>query len=306
MQDVILQIDNLGKQYQDFWAVKNLSLTVRQGEIYGFLGRNGAGKTTTIRMIMSLIRPTEGKITLFGKAQSEWGKDLFRQIGVTIEYPGFYPSLTARENLLIYARMMCVTNDRINEVLAYMGIEKAANQQVRRFSLGMKQRLGLARALLHKPKLIILDEPTNGLDPAGILEIRGMIKHLAEEERITFFVSSHILSEVEKMATRIGIIHQGSLVEEVDLATLQKEEQSYVELRVDDSERAVKLLQDRLGSKNVLTLSQQSIRIQLNDEKSETINRLLHEHGFAVPHFALHRETLEDRFMKLTGGKEKE
>lgn len=302
MQDVILHIDRLGKRYQNHWAVKDLSLTVNRGEIYGFLGRNGAGKTTTIRMIMSLIRPTKGEILLFGKTQAEWGRDLFRHLGVTIEYPGFYPHLTARENLLLYARMMDVTVERVDEALSYMGIEKAAHQPVRRFSLGMKQRLGLARALLHQPAFIILDEPTNGLDPAGIREIRKMIKQLAEEEDITFFVSSHILSEVEKLATKIGIIHQGVLMEEIDLTTLQREEQTYIEIRVDDGERAMRFLQNQLGFKNVTMLPQQLIRVQLRDEKPEMINRLLHEHHFAVPHFALHRETLEDRFMKLTGG----
>lgn len=302
MTKPILKLTNIGKKYNDRWAVKDLNLTVRKGEIYGFLGRNGAGKTTTIRMIMDLIKPTRGAIELFGLPKERLGKELFKRIGATIEYPGFYPNLTARENLYYNAKMFGVKPARINEVLSFMGLSEAANRVVKGFSLGMKQRLGLARALLHNPELIILDEPTNGLDPAGIKEIRETIKRLNQELNITIFVSSHILPEVEQMATRVGIIHNGTLAEEVSLEEIRQQGKSYLELGVNEPNTAMQVLGNQLATSKFEVQENGRLRVFGFRNKPEQVNRILIEAGMDVSHLTLHQETLEDRFMRITGG----
>lgn len=300
--ELILRASNLGKQYNSHWAVRDLNLTVQKGEIYGFLGRNGAGKTTTIRMIMDLIKPSMGEIQLFGVPQGKLGKDLFRRIGATIEYPGFYPNLTAQENLYYNAQIFGVKKSRIHEVLKFMGLSDAANRVVKGFSLGMKQRLGLARALLHDPDLLILDEPTNGLDPAGIKEIRETIKRLNQKHGITIFVSSHILSEVEQMATRVGIIHNGALVEEIRLDEMHQQGKRYLELKVSEPEKAINFMRDTLGVGKIEQQESGLLHVYDQLDRPEWVNRSLMEAGIDVYQLMLHQETLENRFMRITGG----
>lgn len=221
--DNILRTYDLTKEYKKFTAVKGLNMNIEKGDIYGFLGENGAGKTTTIRMIMGLIRPTSGEIELFSEKSSNKNRNFLQRIGSMIEYPGFYPNLTAKENLEIHRRMIGVQEkDSIEDSLKIVGIADVKDKQVKNFSLGMKQRLGIARALLHHPEFLILDEPTNGLDPIGIKEIRELIIDLCHKQGITFLISSHILSEIQQMATKIGIIHKGVLVEEISYEELQK------------------------------------------------------------------------------------
>ncbi|MEG6522451.1 ABC transporter ATP-binding protein [Desulfotomaculum sp. 1211_IL3151] len=302
LNEPILKLSKLSKQYHDQWAVKDLTLTVHRGEIYGFLGRNGAGKTTTIRMIVDLIKPTQGDIQLFGLPKAKFGKDLFRRIGATIEYPGFYPNLTAKENLYYNAKMFGIKETRINEVLNFMGLREAANRVVKGFSLGMKQRLGLARALLHNPDFIILDEPTNGLDPAGIKEIRETIQRLNQEQHKTILISSHILPEVEQMATRVGIIHKGTLADEISLEEIHAKGKRYLELKVNDPQTAIQLLKNRLGMQKVDLLNNGFIQASGQLNRPERVNRVLIESGIEVSHITLHQETLEDRFMRITGG----
>lgn len=304
LNEPVLKISNLGKQYDDRWAVRNLNLTVRKGEIYGFLGRNGAGKTTTIRMIMDLIKPTQGEIQLFGVPKAKLGKELFRRIGATIEYPGFYPNLTARENLYYNAKMFSISEARIDEVLSFMGLSEAANRVVKGFSLGMKQRLGLARVLLHNPDFIILDEPTNGLDPAGIKEIRETIKRLNQEHNITILVSSHILPEVEQMASRVGIIHNGTLVEELTLAEIHQQGNTFLELKVNDTRKAMDVVKEKLGIEKIDQLENCMLHVFGQLDQPELVNRTLIQSGIDVAHVVLRQETLEDRFMKITGGEE--
>lgn len=282
----------------------DLNLTVRKGEIFGFLGRNGAGKTTTIRMIMDLIKPTKGEIQLFGVPKAKLGKGLFRRIGATIEYPGFYPNLTARENLYYNARMFGIDEARIDEVLSFMGLSDAADRVVKGFSLGMRQRLGLARVLLHNPDFIILDEPTNGLDPAGIKEIRETIQRLNCEHNITVLVSSHILPEVEQMASRIGIIHNGTLVDEFTLEEIHQQGNTFLELKVNDAGRAMDVMKKKLGIEKFGQLDNGMLRVSGRLDKPELINRTLIQAGIDVSHIASHQETLEDRFMRITGGEE--
>ncbi|AEG59734.1 ABC transporter ATP-binding protein [Desulforamulus ruminis] len=301
-QQAILSLSNLSKRYDDHWAVQNLNIQVAPGAIFGFLGRNGAGKTTTIRMIMNLIRPTSGEIRLFGKTNKELKADLFKRMAATIEYPGFYLNLTARENLLYCAKMRNLSTRKVNEMLELFDLKEAANRLTREFSLGMKQRLGLARALLHEPELMILDEPTNGLDPAGIQEIREMIKKLNREKGITILFSSHILSEVEQISSKVAIIHEGKLVDEFTLEQFKKESKHFIALKASNQTGAVQLLNSKFNTRCQVMDG----LIQIPDVKiqPEIVNRILIENGIDISHLSLYSETLEDRFMRLTGGKD--
>lgn len=223
-KDHIIKTHNLTKRYKNQTAVDSLNITVGKGEIYGFLGQNGAGKTTTIRMLLGLARPTSGEIELFGKSIKYGSYDHYRRIGFVLENPGFYPNLTAVENLEINKRMMGLkSEDSIKNVLDMVGLPDTGKKPVKKFSMGMKQRLGIARALLHNPELLILDEPINGLDPIGIKEIRQLIQDLSTQKNVTIFVSSHILSEIQNLTSKIGIIHMGRLLKEIDLEAINKE-----------------------------------------------------------------------------------
>lgn len=200
----IIEINNLTKQYGSQIAVNNLSITVESGQIYGFLGRNGAGKTTTIRMLLGLIKPTKGNIKIFEKEFESNKTEILKNIGAMVETPGFYSNLTAKENLTINAKILGIQKENaIEEVLEIVGLASEKVKLFKNYSLGMKQRLGIARALLHNPELLILDEPTNGLDPIGIKEIRKLIKDLAQSRNITILISSHILSEIEQLVDKV-------------------------------------------------------------------------------------------------------
>lgn len=219
----IIQTYNLTKTYKNTNVVDGLNLNVKRGQIYGFLGQNGAGKTTTLRMILNLIKPSSGEVKLFGEVNPS--REVYKKIGAIIEYPGFYPNLTGEENLEIHRRMMEIENkEYIKDALETAGLDLSTikNKKVKNYSLGMKQRLGLARALLHKPELLILDEPTNGLDPIGIKTMRDTLIDLCNKKGITILISSHLLSEIEHLATEIAIIHKGHLLEEIDYKELQR------------------------------------------------------------------------------------
>lgn len=300
----ILQVSQLGKRYGEQWAVKDLHLTIKPGEIYGFLGRNGAGKTTTIRMIVGLIKPSTGCIELFGQPSEQSGASVFNRIAATIEYPGLYPNLTARENLLYYAKVRGVPETQITDVLSLFGLTDAADRVASGFSLGMKQRLGLARAMLHQPELVILDEPTNGLDPAGIKEIRESIRRINIERNVTIMLSSHILSEVEQVATRVGIIHKGQLVDEFSLADFHNRSEQYLEIKASDTAKACCVLAEKMAIASCKVTEQGLLIIAGADINAAAINRALIENGIEVSHLSVFKETLEDRFMRLTGGNE--
>lgn len=240
----IIQTQNLTKKFGSASAVQGLSLTVAEGEIYGFLGLNGAGKTTTIRMLLGMIAPTSGSITLFGKDLTR-KSDIWNDVGYMVETPHAYPDLSVWENLEIIARLRGIfSKNVVNEVIERLHLTQYRDKQVKHLSLGNVQRLGLAKALMHKPKLLLLDEPINGLDPAGILEVREMLQELARSGT-TVFLSSHILSEMAKLATRIGIIHAGRLLKQVftrDLSDLLERE---LLIRTGDNQATMKLLQER-------------------------------------------------------------
>lgn len=299
----IIKTTQLTKAYGDQIAVDNLNMTVKQGQIYGFLGQNGAGKTTTIRMLLGLIKPTRGDIEMFGEHLYAKQKEILRRVGSIVEFSGFYENLTARENLLINAKLMGVhKKNAIEETLDIVGLQHESAKLVGKYSLGMKQRLGIARAILHHPELLILDEPTNGLDPIGIKEIRKLIKSLAEERKITILISSHILSEVEQLADHIGIIHQGKLLEEISFAELRRRNRKFLEFQVSNDNRAAMLLEQHFDISDYEVHDGGIIRVYSHIGQQGQINKMLVDHDIEVTRIALSEDGLEDYFIQLIGG----
>ena len=299
----ILQTRNLTKRYGNKTVVNDLNMNINKGDIYGFLGQNGAGKTTTLRMIMGLIQSTAGEIEVFGsKLDQKDQNKIMERIGVIIEYPGFYLNLTAEENLEIHRRLMGMGNkESIEEALAIVGLLEAKDQKVKGYSLGMKQRLGIARAILHHPEFLVLDEPLNGLDPVGIKEIRQLFLDLSKQG-ITILISSHLLSEIEQIATRVGIIHNGNLLEEVDYETLQKNSRHYLKINVNDEQKTVFILEQKLGITDYLIVGQGTVYLYENIDQPAVINATLTNNGIEVQGILLSRDSLEDYFLKVTGG----
>jgi len=222
MNKYLIETNNLTKNFEGFTAVNDIGLKVPSGVVYGFLGPNGAGKSTTIRMLLGLIKPTEGEVKVFGKSIKTHRTQILKKVGSLVEYPSYYANLTAYENLDITRRILEVDKKEIDRVLEIVKLTEVKNKAVKKFSLGMKQRLGIANALLGNPEILILDEPTNGLDPAGIHEVRELVKSLPEKMGITVLVSSHLLSEIELMATQVGIINKGKLMFQGTLEDLKK------------------------------------------------------------------------------------
>lgn len=298
----LLRTYNLTKSYGDTKAVNMVNMNIRKGEIYGFLGQNGAGKTTTMRMLLGLIKPSSGEIEMFGeKVKTTSYQRPFKRIGSIIETPGFYPNLTGEENLEIHRRMMGVPDKKaINRALEEVGLLEARNKKVKAYSLGMKQRLGIARAILHEPELLLLDEPTNGLDPIGIKEVRKKILELAHFKNITVLISSHILSEVEQLADKIGIIHQGKLLKELDSETIRKMNRRYLEIRVNNENKAAVLLEKKLNIPDFQVVEPGVIRIYGEIEDATMISRLFIEQHVDIYEMNVSKDTLEDFFVKLT------
>jgi ABC-2 type transport system ATP-binding protein len=283
-------------------TLDNVNLEVPQGSIYGFLGPNGAGKTTTLRLLLGLLRNQHGKIELFGKEFTSNRIEILKRLGSLIEQPSLYLHLTAKENLEIYRLIYSSPKSRIGEVLKMVGLDNTGKKRTKQFSLGMKQRLSIAIALLHQPELLILDEPTNGLDPNGIIETRELIKNLNKEHNVTVLVSSHILNEVERMATHVGIIHKGKMLFQGTLHDLQqmKTRQTLLEIETSNNVHASKLLQQQFGAvqkENKIILPFQ------NKEQTAAINKLLVQQNIDV--YALHpqQNDLEQLFIDITSDK---
>ena len=298
----VIRVKNLCKRYPEVTAVDSLCLEVGHGEIYGFLGRNGAGKTTTIRMLLGLIRPTRGRVLLFGKDVSTDRRTAVSSVGSLVETATSYPTLTVRENLEIQRRLTGTGREEMERAIALLSLEEQVNRRAGRLSLGNKQRLALARAILHSPHLLILDEPANGLDPAGIVEIRRLLRRLADEQRVTVFISSHILGEINQLADRIGIIHRGRLVEEFDARQAETKAQDRLEIHISDPQRAMMLLQSNMGIDDIKLREDRGIEIGGAALQPAAIARLLVEAGLELLSLCPIREDLESRFMRLTGG----
>lgn len=300
---IIIKTKNLTKYYGKLKAVDNVNLTVKKGEIYGFLGRNGAGKTTTIKMMLGIIKPSSGEIEMFGENFKNEKRDTLERIGFAAEFSGFYPNLTGIENLKINTRLLGVQNmNAIEEALSIVGMWDERNKLIKKYSLGMKRRLGIARAIVHNPELLIFDEPTNGLDPIGIKETRRLIKALAEKRKITIFISSHILSEIQQLASTIGIIHNGKLLEEITFEELKKKNRKYIEVKVSDDAKACMLLEKKLDVYNYEVHEDNTIRIYSYYDMISEVNKMFVENDIDVVKLGLSEDNLEDYFIKLTGG----
>lgn len=297
----VLQIKNLQKVFKDTQVVNLSSLSVQQGEIYGFLGPNGAGKTTTMKMILSLISRTAGEIEVFGQPIGT-DKQYLNQIGSMIEEPSYYPNLTGYENLLVFQKILGFDKKNIQETLKIVGLDQPKNKKklVKDYSLGMKQRLALAFALVKKPRLLILDEPTNGLDPAGIHEIRELIIKLAKEQGITVFISTHILSEVEHIADRVGIINHGQLVYEGEIRKIQSNK--WLEVRGDFRGRREAISQVLFGYPcKMLEIQEDKLKLtNLADQQISSLLRDLIVEKVPIYEVKQEQETLESIFLNLT------
>ena len=295
----LVETEELTRRFGRLVAVDGLNLRVPQGSIYGFLGPNGAGKTTTIRMLLGLIKPTAGRVQLFGTSLQKNATAVLAQIGSLVETPAIYPHLTGRENLEVTRRLVGGRKEQVEYALHTVRLEEAAGRRVGGYSSGMKQRLGLALALLHGPELLILDEPTNGLDPAGIHEMRELICRLPAEYGATVFLSSHLLAEVEQVATHIGIIHEGQLRFQGRLEELHAQMQEQVVLHVDQPEKARQFL---LGTGwTVQSNGGHRLAIRAGGRSDAAlINAQLVGEGVNVYHLNLEQPTLEDIFLRLT------
>lgn len=297
----LIETRGLTRRFGSQLAVDGLNLLVPAAGVYGFLGPNGAGKTTAIRMLLGLIRPNAGEVRLFGQSLNGNHQSVMRRVGALVEAPSLYPHLTGRENLEVTRRLLGSDRNLVGLALATVKLTKDADRRVREYSLGMRQRLGLALALLNKPKLLILDEPTNGLDPAGIHEMRDLIRRFPEEFGVTVFLSSHLLGEVEQIATHIGIINEGHLLFQGTLSELQSKQQTLLAVGVKQVDSAIEVLAKtgwtvERGVDDLLSVSTKA------PDDAVKINKLLVDRGLEVFHLALTQRSLEDIFLGLTNG----
>lgn len=300
---IILATRQLTKKYGDITAVENINLNVRKGRIYGLLGRNGAGKTTIMKMVLGLISISSGEIEIFGKQLKGNEKDIYTRIGSIIETPGFYSYLTGTENLEIFSRLRgTIKKNAVKGALEIVGLPYKDKKPFSSYSLGMKQRLGIANAILNDSEILILDEPTNGLDPVGIVEIRKFLQSLCHEQGKTIIISSHILSEISLLADDIGILHDGHLLKEISMNELEEKNKKYIEIKVNHVPIAAQLLENVMKCKNYSVTDINCIEIYDEALDTEEIANCLVSHGVGVSSLYCKHETLEDYFTSLTGG----
>ena len=298
----ILRTRNLTKMYQSKEVVSSVNMNIKQGEIYGFLGPNGAGKTTVMKMITNLVKPSYGEIEFFGEKMTDGSYEMLKRMGCIIEYPVFYDKLTAKENLILHGEYMGYYDpNAISEALELVSLTGIGNKPVKQFSLGMKQRVGIARAIMTKPELLILDEPINGLDPVGIKEMRELFRMLSQEYRMTLLVSSHLLAEIEQIADTIGVIREGVLVEEVAMESIRGQNTEYMELVTSECSKAVYVLEHKLGLSNFKVLDPRTIRIYEGISQRE-LNKVLVMEDVELESLSKKHHSLEDYFLKLIGG----
>lgn len=303
MKEVILKTYNITKKYGSQVAVNNVNMTIKKGDIYGFIGQNGAGKTTLIRLITGLIHKSGGEIELLGASGEAELNKVRTMVGSLIETPSFYTNMTARENLEVSRLVRNIPGKKcIDDVLELVGLKDVEKKKVKNFSLGMKQRLGIANALMGNPKLLILDEPINGLDPMGIVEIRELLKKINKEKDMTILISSHILSELSELATTYGIISKGKLIEEITAKELSEKCRQYINLKVDDTSRAVTLLERELGITDYEVLENKNIKVFSNLDNVGEVNSMLSKSGVIVESISIKGENLEEYFMNTIGG----
>lgn len=298
--DYIMETVGLRKSYKGNAVVNDVNIHVPKGAIYGFVGPNGAGKSTVMKMILNLIQPEAGEVQLFGEKVTDQSYEVFKRVGSIIENPYFYEKMTARQNLELHCDYMGFPNkERIDEVLQMVDLQNVEGKQIRHYSLGMKQRLAIARAILAKPEFLILDEPINALDPEGIREMRNLFQRLNQEDETTIFISSHILSEVDLIADTIGIIQHGNLLAELPIEEIHKHQTEYISLQVDDVAHAATLL-EQMDITNFSVLDQEFIRIYDSNISGKVLSKALIESGVGLESLGRKQDTLEDYFFQLT------
>lgn len=302
----MLQTNHLAKSIGDKAIISDVNLHIKKGEIYGFLGPNGAGKTSIMKIITNLWKPTEGSIEIFGEKLTPGSYEVLKRMGSMIEYPVFYDHLTGYESLKLHCEYMGYYNHgSIENALDMLGLTDAANKQVKNYSLGMKERLGIARAILCKPEFLILDEPTNGLDPAGIKQIRELFRTLRTEYGTTIMISSHILSEIENISDTVGIINHGKLLKEIGIKEIEEMNLSYIELDVVNTKRAVFVLSEKLNLNNFKIIEDGKIRVYDNSVSIQDMSTVMTQDEVEILGLSKKTETLEDYFLKITGEVEK-
>jgi len=303
MSNYVIETKNLTKQYGTQKSVADLNIHVQKGRIYGLLGRNGAGKTTIMKMLLGLTKPTSGEVMIWDKPLIGNEKKLLSRIGSLIESPGFYPNLTATENLHIFATLRGVPNRHaIKDALDLVGLPYKDKKLFSQYSLGMRQRLAIALAVMHDPELLILDEPINGLDPIGIAKVRSFIRELCDKKGKTILISSHILSEIELLADDIGIIDKGVLLEEEDLVKLEQKNGKYICFTISDTAQAARILEQIFNEKDFLIQDDQNIRIYNLDLSISKIVNVFVENGLEVSKALTCEDSLEAYFRRITGG----
>lgn len=297
----IIKVNHLSKNFKDIHAVEDLSFTVKEGDVYGFLGQNGAGKSTTIRMLLTLIAPTEGSIEMFGYDLFTHRKEILSNVGAVIERPDLYKYLTGYENLLLFAKMsgIKISRDQLMQQLDIVGLAARAGSKVKTYSQGMKQRLGLAVALVHNPKLILLDEPTNGLDPQGIADMRNLILMLSRERKKTILVSSHLLSEIEQIANRMLIIDKGKKLVEGSVDELFHPDDTIVLLQTTGTAHAEAVIQQSPFADKLILIDASGIELKLRKEDVPALTKYLVQQNVEISGITA-RHTLEDYFLKIT------
>lgn len=301
MAEIICETKNLSKKYKSFYALRNVSLSIPKGTIYGLVGENGAGKTTLLRILTGLAFKSSGTVALFGRETDL--QRVHKRMGCTIEMPALYRDMTAQQNLEVQ-RLQRGLSDKncVQEALELVGLTDTGRKRVANFSLGMKQRLALGIALLGNPEFLILDEPVNGLDPTGILELRELLKKLVQERQLTILISSHILSELNQLATCYGFLHQGILLKQLTAEQLQEECRQHICLRTDDVEKTARLLEHKLGIHLFSVLPDQSIQIYEGIDELRRISKTLSTSGLVIEELYVQGESLESYFEKLIGG----
>jgi ABC-2 type transport system ATP-binding protein len=303
VKESVLTTVNLTKKYKEQTALDHVNMVVEKGDIYGFIGQNGAGKSTLLRVVTALARPTSGTVSLFGDSSEAGLIEGRKRVGAIIESPTLYPDMTASDNLEVHRLLRGIPGKAcISKALALVGLQDTGKKKARNFSLGMKQRLGLAIALLGDPELLILDEPTNGLDPGGIVELRELVKKLNRELGLTILISSHILSELHQMATKYGIIHRGRLLEQITHEQLNEKCKQHLRIRVDDASQAATVLETELGTQDYEVLQDGTIKLYSLYHDIRRVSRALTSSGLVIEHFAQGGDDLESYFTKRVGG----
>ena len=303
MEDIILQTHGISVKYGSFSALDDVSISLKNKHIYGFIGENGAGKTTLMRVLTGLLYPTSGTFSLFGKSEPSDVLKMRRQIGSTIEAPALYPEYSAYRNLELQ-RILIGNPDReiCDKLLGVVGLNEVKDKKVRKFSMGMKQRLSIAMALVGKPRLLILDEPINGLDPKNISELRSLLKRLNEENEVTLFISSHILSELYLLATDYYIIHKGKIIESLTHDELEEKCRQYIKIKTSELPKCITVIEKEFNDAKYTVIDEETLHLFSHTDRAESIAKLLMENHIVTKEFSVTGQSLEEYFLGITGG----